>query len=65
MEAFRSTGAVFADFTVVAKKLSGEEMPDVRFCPWCGWDQDKFIGKTNHRKNVDEAKDADRIGALR
>jgi hypothetical protein len=63
MQGYLESGVFFDDLTTAASKLSGESLPHVRFCPWCGWDNDKTWGLSKHRKAFAEALEAERIGA--
>lgn len=65
MDTYRESGAMFEDLTTAAERLAGEPLGKVRFCPWCGWDCDRIIGITEHRRKLDEDREIDRIGASR
>ena len=65
MDRVIDSGMPLCDLTVSAKKFTGEDIPEVRFCPWCGWDNDKGRGLYNHRKKFEEDEEIDRIGASR
>jgi hypothetical protein len=65
MDKVRSSGIYLSHLTIAAKNLTGEKLREMRFCPWCGWDNDKIIGLRNHRKKLDDDELADRIGASR
>jgi len=65
MDEVRKSGIFLSHLTIAAKRLTGEELREMRFCPWCGWDNDKIAGYTKHRKKFEDDEEADHIGASR
>jgi hypothetical protein len=65
MQEMQQSGVFLFHLTLAARNISGEYLPEFRFCPWCGWDNDRgSLGITTHRKKLEMAEDADRIGAV-
>ena len=63
MDLVRESGISLRLLSIAACNVTGEHLDDMRFCPWCGWDDDKIVGITKHRKQLDDADEAARIGA--
>lgn len=58
------SGVDLGDINSAADRIVGEETPEMRYCPWCGWDTNKVIGARAHFKRREELINAAEIGAV-